>query len=259
MAVIDINGLKVTYSDTGDGVPVVFVPGVVGRGDWFRHQAAGLADQFRVITYDLRPPRGSCTLDTLADDLARLIQALRAYDAVVVGYSLGALIALKYAVAHPDRCPVLVLCSAAPNYPNIPNAEMAAQLLPEGTKPRGLWRRIREAISGRRTDQDTDDESEAYLARSASQVDSAALNARLKLMPKTDLVPLLPLVEAPTLIVASPTEPPYILSGCQVLQQDIPDASIEVIEGADRFYFHTRHDLFNAIAADYLVETIARF
>ena len=78
-------------------------------------------------------------------------------------------------------------------------------------------------------------------------------------MRKTDLTPLLDRVEVPTLIVASSEEPPYVLSGSQALQQGIPEASIEIIEGADRFCFYTRHDLFNAIAADYLTETIAHF
>lgn len=258
MAVININGLEVTYSDAGDGAPVVFVPGVVGSGDWFRYQASGLSDRFRVISYDLRPARGAYSLDVLVDDLANLILALKAYDAAVVGYSLGGLIALKYAVVHPDRCPGLVLCSTAPSYSHVPESELAAQLLPEGIAYPSLWQRIRQAIFGQRTIPVRED-ADSFLAGSAGEVDQASLIARLKLMRKTDLTPLLPRVEVPTLIVAASEEPPCVLSGSQALQEGIPDASIEVIEGTDRFYFYRRHDLFNAITADYLTETIAHF
>jgi len=259
VAVININGLNVSYSDAGHGAPVIFVPGVAGRGDWFSYQTSGLADRFRVITYDLRRARRTCSLDILVDDLAKLIQALKAYDAAVVGYSLGGLIALKYAVVYPDRCPGLVLCSTAPSYSRIPESEMAAQLFPDGICLPNLWRRIREAISGRRAESAAPEAPDSFLARSAGEVDRASLSARIKLMRKTDLTPLLDKVEVPTLIVASSEEPSHVLSGAQALHQGIPEASLEIIENADRFYFYTRHDLFNAIAADYLTETIAHF
>ena len=213
MAVININGLKVTYSDAGHGAPVIFVPGVVGKGDWFGYQTSGLADRFRVITYDLRRARGTCSLDMLVDDLARLIQALKAYDAAVVGYSLGGLIALKYAAVYPDRCPGLVLCSTAPSYSRIPDSEMAAQLLPDGICLPNLWQRIREAISGRRAERAASEDPDSFLARSAGEVNRASLNARIKLMRKTDLTALLDKVEVPTLIVASSEEPSHVLSG----------------------------------------------
>ena len=97
-----------------------------------------------------------------------------------------------------------------------------------------------------------------FLARSACNTDRATLNARLKLLRETDLRPVLSEVEAPALIVAGSAEKPYILAGSQLMDQALPDSSLEIIEDADQFHFYTRHDLFNSVVAEFLSHKIAR-
>lgn len=258
MPVININGLKVSYNDTGDGAPVVFVPGLAGSGEWFHYQSSALADRFRVITYELRRARGADSLDTLAEDLSKLLLALKIYNAAVVGYSLGGMIALKYALAHPERCPALVLCSTLPRFPDMPDAEFVDDMLP-GVRIEGFWERVWRLLRPGRSVTDVRDDPGFPLAATIRDLDTPALAARVRAMRGADLTSLLPGVDVPTLVVASSGELPYVLSGSQVLHESIPDSTLEVIETPDRFYFHTRHDLFNAVLADYLVEKIARF
>ena len=69
----------------------------------------------------------------------------------MVGYSLGGLIALKYAVVYPDRCPGLVLCSTAPSYSRIPESKWPPNYFPTGciAQPMAAYTRSHFGQAGR--------------------------------------------------------------------------------------------------------------
>ncbi|MCL5104113.1 MAG: alpha/beta hydrolase [Armatimonadetes bacterium] len=259
MSVIDINGLRVNYTDAGSGAPIVFVPGVVGTSEWFKYQSSGLSDRFRVITYDLRRARGQYSLDILVDDLSRLLTALKVYNAAVVGHSLGGLVALQFAVSHPERCPALVLCSVSPSLPSMSEVELLSHSAPSDFKVESFWAKLWRRLFGPKEPPNYDCSPHSYLMRTAAELDGATVYRRANILQSTDLTSALPDVGVPTLIVASSADKPYILAGSQLMDERIPDSALEVIENTDQYYFYTRHDLFNALLADYLAEKIARF
>ena len=260
MPIIDTDSLKISYTDTGTGVPVVFVPGLVGSKEWFSYQSVGLSDHYRVISYDLRRARGKSnySLDILVDDLARLLAELRLPSAVVAGCSLGSLVALKFAVAYPQRCLELVLCSAAPTFAKVPEYELCENLLPVKPVEESFFARVRKKLFASKTAVDQAHDSLSPFARHAAELEHASLAARLRILRETDLTPILEEVGVPTLIIAGSLDMPHILGGSQILDQRIPDTLLEVIEDADQFCFYTRHDLFNAIVADFLAHRIVR-
>jgi pimeloyl-ACP methyl ester carboxylesterase len=114
------NGLKVHYQQVGNGPDVVMVHGITGNlAVWHLHLVPALAGRYRLLTYDLRghglsdtPPSGY-TLDDMADDLLRLLDALDIERPVVVGHSYGADIALYLAAAHPRRVAEVIAIEAA--------------------------------------------------------------------------------------------------------------------------------------------------
>jgi pimeloyl-ACP methyl ester carboxylesterase len=73
----------------------------------------------RVITVDLQAHGGTADVDrplrpeTMADDIAALIEHLGLPEADVMGYSLGGFVALRTAIQYPDRVRRLVLVSVA--------------------------------------------------------------------------------------------------------------------------------------------------
>lgn len=104
------------------GRPLLLLHGFTGRGTaWAAHAAAWVRDGRRLVIVDLpghgrtQPARGGAvtpqriSVERTADDLARILRALGAVPADVVGYSLGARVALRLAVAHPDVVASLVL------------------------------------------------------------------------------------------------------------------------------------------------------
>ncbi len=103
--------------ERGTGTPLLLLHGFTGSGtSWAEHLAA-FAGRHRVITPDLpghggTPATGALgdmTIEATADALARLLIARGAARADVLGYSLGARIALRLAVEHPAAVHRLIL------------------------------------------------------------------------------------------------------------------------------------------------------
>lgn len=116
------DGAHLFYKDWGQGQPVVFSHGWPLTADAFEDQMFFLASRgFRCIAHDRRGHgRSSQTwngndLDTYADDLAQLVQALDLRDAVHVGHSTGGGEVARYIGRHgTGRVRKAVLISAIP-------------------------------------------------------------------------------------------------------------------------------------------------
>lgn len=113
----DVNGQHVFYSVHGAGKPLILLHGGINP-DSFGSNLAELARDRQVIAVHLqahgRTPDTDRPLrtDTLGDDIAALIRHLGLGKADVMGYSLGASVALQTAIRHPDVVDRLVLAAA---------------------------------------------------------------------------------------------------------------------------------------------------
>jgi pimeloyl-ACP methyl ester carboxylesterase len=107
-ASIDTSGRTNLYHrDWGTGKPVLFVHGWALNCDMWQYQMVHLAERgFRTIAYDNRghgrssDPGHGFDFDTLADDLASVIEQLDLRDAVLVGHSMGAGQVVRYLTRH---------------------------------------------------------------------------------------------------------------------------------------------------------------
>ncbi len=95
------------YTDWGTGRPVVLIHGWPLNADMWEYQAAHLAEHgYRVIAYDRRgfgrsgKPWSGYTYDTLADDLAAIMDQLDLHDAALVGFSMGGGEVVRYLSRH---------------------------------------------------------------------------------------------------------------------------------------------------------------
>jgi 3-oxoadipate enol-lactonase len=83
-------------------------------------QVAGLAGDFRTITYDWRgtgasaKPRSGYTCETVAADLCALIERLQLGPSVLVAHGIGTHATILAAVDRPDLVRAIVLASGAP-------------------------------------------------------------------------------------------------------------------------------------------------
>ncbi|HEV7741483.1 MAG TPA: alpha/beta hydrolase [Pseudolysinimonas sp.] len=135
-------------SDGGDGPPVVLIHGIASSSVTFERLVPLVQPYHRVIAIDLlgfgdspAPEHAEYTMREHAAALSRTLAALRLREPfVLVGHSMGALIAARYASLHPRRLSRLVLVSP-PVY--LPTATIGAG--PERTA-QGLYFRVYEYL-----------------------------------------------------------------------------------------------------------------
>jgi len=109
-----VEGGRLAYEDLGDGPPLILLHGFSFDHHAWDRQVGRLAAVHRVIRYDLRG-FGRSSIPTgeygHGEDLGELISHLGIVDPVLVGLSLGANVALAYALDHPGGVRGLVLAS----------------------------------------------------------------------------------------------------------------------------------------------------
>lgn len=120
---VPVEGAELFYRDFGQGAPIIIIHG----GPSFDHNYLlpdmdRLADAFRLIYYDQRG-RGKSgryvqpedvDLQSEIDDLESVRAYFQLESVALLGHSWGGLLALEYAVRHPERVSHLILLNTAP-------------------------------------------------------------------------------------------------------------------------------------------------
>lgn len=124
--VLASDGVRLYAEAHGEGVPVVLSCGYATTCENFRPQVAPLVEAgFRVILWDYRGHGRSeapadpvaYSIEQVVDDLDRVLAELAPdAPAVVGGLSLGGLVSLHFALAHPGRVRALVLLDSGPGF-----------------------------------------------------------------------------------------------------------------------------------------------
>ena len=106
----------------GSGVPLVFLHGIGGRASgWAPIQQACANAGHTSVAWDMpgygqSPTIAPYDFDGLADALAALLDAQDLPKAVLVGHSLGGMVALQMWARHPERVAGLVLAASSPAF-----------------------------------------------------------------------------------------------------------------------------------------------
>ena len=111
-----VNGINIHYVQIGKGPDLVLIHGIASNlGQWQLSILPALAEEFRVTMYDLRghgysdmPLRGY-TPDHMVNDFSGLMDYLHVERAFILGHSYGGIVALYYAVLHPQRVDKLII------------------------------------------------------------------------------------------------------------------------------------------------------
>lgn len=110
--------IKLHYIEQGSGRPLILLHGNGEDSTYFASQIDFFASSYRVIAIDTRghgqSPRGSgpFTLDRFSDDLKSFIDEISIDNAIVLGFSDGANIALLFALKYPEHVSCLILNGA---------------------------------------------------------------------------------------------------------------------------------------------------
>jgi non-heme chloroperoxidase len=263
-AITTKDGTEIFYKDWGEGQPVVFSHGWPLNADVWDDQSLLVASNgFRAIAHDRRghgrssQPWNGNDLDTYADDLADLFEALDLNDAILVGHSTGGGEVTRYIGRHGTSRVAKALLLGA-----IPPLMLKTDANPEGT-PIEAFDEIRDGVSTDRSQFYKDLSVPFYGAnREGSNVSQGVLDTFwlwsmqvglkgaydcIKAFSETDLTEDLKKIDVPTLIVHGDDDQIVpIAASAEKSAKLVADATLKVYPGAPHGLFATHKDEFNS-------------
>ncbi len=121
---VNSNDIGINYTVEGKGPWVVLSHSLACNYSMWDEQTVALERHYRVLRFDTRghggsdAPDGAYSLDMLAEDLLGILDGLGIDDTHFVGLSMGGMIGMTFALAHPGRFRSLVLCDTSSRIPS---------------------------------------------------------------------------------------------------------------------------------------------
>jgi len=118
MPYLDIRGHRLHYLEAGAGKPLLCFHSTPASAQFYRPQLEAFSDRYRVIAFDLRghgdsaKPEGEYRISAFLDDYLEIVRKLYLDRFVLVGCSVGGIVAQLYALAQPHTLAGLVLIGA---------------------------------------------------------------------------------------------------------------------------------------------------
>ncbi len=222
------------YLEKGSGEPLILLHGNGESSSCFENQLEYFSSKYRVIALDTRghgkSPRGTApfTIEQFACDLYDFMMEHSLPSAIILGFSDGANIAMKFALKHPDMVRALIL--------------NGGNLNPGGVKrtvqlPIELGYRIAGLFASRSPD-----------AKRNTEMLSLMVN-------EPDISPCeLSQIKAPTLVICG-TKDMIKKSHTKKIAESIPNAKLSVIPG-DHFIVYKRPCEFDHEVESFLTDAI---
>lgn len=110
-----VNDVELYYETRGEGLPLVFAHGGGGSVLQWRYQVPHFCERYQVVTFDSRghgrseTPEDGYSMEIFSGDVLGLIDRLGLERIVLIGLTMGAMTALRFALDHPDRLLGMVL------------------------------------------------------------------------------------------------------------------------------------------------------
>jgi len=124
--------MKLFFKSYGRGTPLILLHGLFGSVDNWHVIATRLADQFQVVTTDLRnhgqsPHSDEINYPVMAGDMVELLAALGWSSANILGHSMGGKVAMQLALTRPELVQKLIVADMSPRgYTPLHNEIIAA-------------------------------------------------------------------------------------------------------------------------------------
>jgi pimeloyl-ACP methyl ester carboxylesterase len=249
---IRANGLDIAYDVHGAGPPLVLLHGAtsLGRED-FAAQIPLFSKAFRLYLPDARGHGGTrwdaadgFRYDWLVDDLAAFVDELGLETFHLVGFSMGAMTALQYAVRSPERIRTMTIVGITTQ--REPRASVARRLMDPARADRDdpAWA----ALLGRRHDAG---QGEGAWRRLLPAI-AADVNVQPLLTPR-DLRRITP----PVLVACGDRDPFVPVDHAWGISRQLPDGRLFVAPDCAHEVMTRRPGLFNEALAGFFRSTEA--
>ena len=252
MSTLNRNGVNIYYEVHGTGPTMLLTHGFSATSEMWKANIAALAQKYRVIVWDMRghgqsdyPEDGAAYSEALTvGDIAALLDAHGAEQAIIGGHSLGGFMTLAFHAAHPNRCKALLLFDTGPGY--------------KKDEARAGWNKRAEAMA-----QAYETKGLAALGRSAEvlacthrSADGLARAARGMLAQRdARVINSLETLKVPTLVLVGSKDEAYF-AATDYMASKIPGAKKAVLADAGHAANIDQPEVFNRVVLDFLAQAV---
>jgi len=246
-------------SGAGDP-PLLLVQGLGYTADMWHRILPGLSASRRVIRFDNRGvgrsdvPDGEWSMEEMADDAVRVLDAAGVESAYVFGVSMGGVIAQEVALRHRDRVCALVLGCTHPSGRDAVRASPEAVAMLFDRTPRSP----RDAVEASlpflyAADTDADRIEEDVAVRLRWPLRAKAYWGQLDAMRRHDgLLDRLRGLDLPTLVVHGTADRLVQPDNARLLAEAIPGARLAWLDGASHVFWTDRPDETVRLVVEFL-------
>lgn len=228
-------------------------------------QREGLAASCRVITPDLRGFGGSRlgddepSVETMADDVARLLDAEGLDQAVVGGLSMGGYVTMAFCRRHPDRLLGVILAdtkaTADPAAAKANRERIATAVVDDGTGV--LIEEVLPPLIGRTT---RERRAMVYgrvrgLVQAAPP--AAVAWAQRAMAARPDSFDTLAALKAPTLVIVGEEDELSPVADAEAMARAVPEGRLEIIPKAGHLSAVEQPEAFNAAVAEFVTSALS--
>jgi pimeloyl-ACP methyl ester esterase len=253
-------GEQLWYEDQGAGCPIVLVHGWCMSSAVWKFQFDELSSSMRLLAPDLRGHgrsrgiSGRLNFDGFATDLVDLLEALDLSKVVLVGWSMGAQIAIQSSAELSGRLAAMVLVSATPCFTasdDFPHALAGNEAIGMRLKVQRNTQRALDGFYSRlfvegEFEHNSSGEEIKQLLSTVPPPDTAAVLDALDALATADMRVLLAAITVPTLIVNGAQDRICLPQASTYLKEHISAARQTVFPGCGHAPFLTRSHQFNA-------------
>ncbi len=264
MPQVKVGDINMYYEVHGEGMPLVLIHGLSADTNAWMFQTPELAKKYKVIIFDNRgigqtdTPDMPYSAQMMADDTARLMDALDIAEAHFLGYSLGGFIAQELAIKYPQKVRSLILAASAACMPLRTKLieETWGLLIEEGVGPGTLMKAQLPYFFT-----ETMLESPGFIEMT---IDSVLQNPQpqpnhgfirqLSVCLEHDARNRLSMIKAPSLILVGSEDCLLPVKTSQELAEGIPKAKLEVLDGGGHAFTIETPDKLNQAILDFLAD-----
>jgi pimeloyl-ACP methyl ester carboxylesterase len=257
-------GATVAVTDVGSGTPLVLLHGVCMSRHFFARNIDALAERHRVVALDFRGHGASPSIEgghsiaQYARDVRALIEHLELDGAVLIGWSMGSIVAWEYQrqFAEDPRLAGAVIISQGPSdltQPDWPNGmvaplELGTYLEAAQDDFRGFFAEFVPEMFGTPP---TADEQAAMLDAICG-IDPNAGAVILADQTLRDLRPVIPSLTLPHLLVWGTHEGVIKRASGTWLEEHLPTSELHVFDGTGHCPMWEEPERFNALVTEWV-------
>lgn len=260
MPAVSIGDADIYYEEKGQGPPLMLVPGLAGQGSFWISQVPDFSRDFRTIVHDHRGAGRSThspirySVEQMADDTLRLMDALEIDAAHLVGHSTGGAIGQVIAIEHPERLQSLVLSAtwAGPDPFFRRLFESRRQTLLDSGIEAYLRASVLFQATPRWVSENDEFLTELHAAMAAAYPPVEIVASRIDAIMRHDRRRGLLQIRVPTLVIVARDDmitPPFY---SEELAATIPGAKLIVLEGGGHFSPAIQSEPYNRAVGAFL-------